>query len=344
MIYSFLKEKTLLVVIVFLTILASSCRKVDILKSPVNFPVAYVINGKSNSISLINLETNKLVESVEFKKGSWPHHIYSNSSKDKLVISLTGMDLSGGHAGHGGSANSFIIVLNATDFNVEGFLKTEVLAHNAIFVNNDSEIWVSQTGVIKVFDSESLKEIIEIQVGNGPLEITKNSDGNYIFVANGEDNTISVIEISTKTVVKTISVGIEPVGAWPGSNNKMYVDCEVSKQIFEIDGTSLDITDTIQLTFTPAYVNLNSLTGELWVSDAEFGGVHTYELISSQWVENGFLLTGLNAHAIGFNAAGDKAYITNQGAANVSVVDAVALTKIIDINVEKKPNGILIRE
>ena len=320
------------------------CRKVERLKDKVSFSAGYVINGKSNSISIINLETNKLVETSKFKKGSWPHHIYANTNKDKLIVSLTGTDLSGGHGGHGGGDNAYIILLNASDLKVDEFHKTETLAHNALFVNNDAEIWLSQTNEVKILNGKSLKELSSIQVGNGPLEITKNSGGNLVFVANGEDNTISVINIETKSVVKTIPVGDDPVGAWPGYNNKMYVDCESSKQIFEIDAVSLEVTDTIQLTYTPAYVNLNFLTGELWVSDAEFGGVHTYVLVSNQWIENGFLSTGSNAHAIGFNSGGSKAYVTNQGAATVTIIDVATFTKIIDISVEEKPNGILIIE
>jgi YVTN family beta-propeller protein len=347
MTYSILKEKIFLVVLICSTILVSSCRKVDRLKSDVNFPAAYVINGKSNSISVINLETNEVVESAQFKKGTWPHHIYPNSTKDKFVVSLTGMDLSGGHGGHDMAGNSYLLILEAKDLSVVAFEKTEEMAHNAMFINDGEEIWMPQmktSGEIKILDGKTPKEEASIQVGSGPLEMTINSGGNYIFVANGEDNTISVIDIATKTVVKTINVGNEPVGAWPGSNNKMYVDREISKQIFEIDAVTLEITDTIQLTFTPAYVNLNALTGELWVSDAEFGSVHTYEIISNQWVENGNLVTGSNAHAIGFNSTGNKAYITNQNAATVSVIDAVTLTKIIDIAVGEKPNGILIIE
>lgn len=343
-----MKVKIRLIVIMSVFGLAlQSCKKIDRLKTDINFPAAYVINGESNSISVINIETNSVVETAEFHKGSWPHHIYSNSSKDKLVISLTGVDLSGGHAGHGGAAKSFLIVLNAVNFEVEGFLKTDAVAHNAIFMNSDQEIWLPQmteNGEIKILNSKSLKEISSIGVGNGPLEITVNSTGNFVFVANGEDNTISIIDVATKTVTKTINVGIEPVGAWPGSNNKMYVDCEVSKQIFEIDATTLEITDTINLAYTPAYVNYNSLTTELWVSDAQFGGIHTYELISNQWVENGFLPTGDNAHAITFNTLNDKAYVTNQNSATVSVIDAVLLTKIADVVVGNKPNGILIIE
>jgi len=341
------KNKISITLSLFIVSFTMSCKKIDRLKSNVNFPAAYVINGESNSISIINLETNEVVETAEFHKGSWPHHIYSNSTKDELLISLTGVDLSEGHSGHSMASKSFIIVLDAANFKVKAFLKTDALAHNAIFVNDDQEIWLPQMGAngeIKILNSKTLKEISSIQVGNGPLEITLNAAGNYVFVANGEDNTVSVIEVATKTIVKTINVGIEPVGAWPGSNNKMYVDCEVSNQIFEIDPITLGITDTINLAFTPAYANYNSLTSGLWVTDAQMGGIHTYELISNQWVENGFLLTGAGTHAVAFNAQNDKAYVTNQDGATVSIIDVVSLTKIIDVVVGNKPNGILIIE
>lgn len=328
-------------------LLTSGCRKVERLKDDIDFPAAYVINGKSNSISIINLETNDVAETADFKKGEWPHHIYANSSKDKVVISLTGMDLSGGHAGHGVAMDSYLIVLRASDLKVESFLKTDAMAHNALFMNDNTEIWMPQMedeGVIKIFDAESLKETGSIAVGAGPLELTISSNGNYAFIANGEGNSISVIDIASKTVTKTIPVGMEPVGAWPASNNKMYVDCEMSKEIFEIDAVTLEVTDTIDLAFTPAYVNYNSSTAELWVTDTEFGGVYSYEFIAGQWVEKSYLPTGTGAHAIAFNAAGDKAYITNQEAGTVSVIDATSFTKITDITVGEKPNGILLIE
>jgi YVTN family beta-propeller protein len=328
-------------------LIVTGCRKLTKPESDVNYPAAYVINGEGNSISIIQLATSAVVETADFKKGSWPHHIYCNASKDKLVISLTGMDLSGGHAGHGGGENSYLLVVNPADLKTEAFLKTEEMAHNAIFMNNDEEIWLPQMrddGIIRILDAKSLKEISTIAVGASPLELTKNSANTYAFVANGADHTVSVIDIASKTVIKTISVGMEPVGAWPGSNNKMYVDCELSKAVFEIDGATLEITDTISLSYTPAYVSYNAVTAELWVSDAEAGGVHTYELVSGQWVENNYLATGANTHAIAFNSAFDKAYVTNQGAANVSVIAVNTFTKIMDIPVGQKPNGIVIIE
>lgn len=336
-------------IIFFLPILFTSvaCKKVKPLENAIDFPAAYVVNGKSNSLSIIDISNDDVVAIAEFRKGTWPHHISTNSTKDKLVVSLVGIDLSDGHAGHHAASDSYLIVLEASTLKVLSFIQTDEVAHNAIFMNNDSEIWLPQMkdeGVVLKLNAKNLKEIGSISVGAGPLEITKDVNGTYAFVCNGEGNSISVINASTSAVIKTINVGAEPVGAWPASNNKMYVDCEVSKEIYEIDVTTLTITDTIDLDFTPAYVAFNSANSELWVSDAENGGVHNYELVSGHWAELSFTSTGEGAHAIAFNNAQTKGYITNQTSNTVSVVDASTFLKLIDIAVENKPNGILILE
>lgn len=328
-------------------ILGVSCRKVKPLKDEIDFPVAYIVNGESNSLSIINLDTEEQVEVVEFNKGTWPHHINTNSTKDKLVISLVGTDLSGGHAGHNTGTESYLIVLQSSNLKVLAFTKTEYVGHNAIFMNNDEEIWLPQMtddGVVLKLNSANLKEIGSIAVGAGPLEITKDVNGVYAFVCNGEGNSVSIINSSTSELVKTITVGTEPVGAWPASNNKMYVDCEVSKEIYEIDAASLEITDTIDLNYTPAYVAYNSVTSELWVTDAQNGGIHHYELIAGEWSEISFLATGSGAHAVTFNASQTKAFVTNQTANTVSIIEATTFLKLKDVAVQNKPNGILILE
>ena len=54
------------------------------------------------------------------------------------------------------------------------------------------------------------------------------------------------------------------------------------------------------------------------------------------------MVTGLDAHAIAFTNDGQTAYVTNQGAGTVSIVDVAARTKRRDVAVGKKPNGIVL--
>jgi len=58
----------------------------------------------------------------------------------------------------------------------------------------------------------------------------------------------------------------------------------------------------------------------------------------NSWMKHGELSTGAGAHAIGFN--GSYAYVTNQLANTVSVVNPVSHIVVKTLNVGKKPNGI----
>ena len=51
-----------------------------------------------------------------------------------------------------------------------------------------------------------------IQVGNAAHGIVISKDGKKAFVTNSDDNTVSVIDLKTKTVVRTIPVGVDPNG------------------------------------------------------------------------------------------------------------------------------------
>ncbi|MBK7988262.1 MAG: hypothetical protein IPK11_15445 [Ignavibacteria bacterium] len=52
---------------------------------------------------------------------------------------------------------------------------------------------------------------------NDARKVTFSYDGKTAFVCNGDDNTVSAIDVATKTVTKTIAVGANPVGAWTGA-------------------------------------------------------------------------------------------------------------------------------
>lgn len=51
-----------------------------------------------------------------------------------------------------------------------------------------------------------------------------------------------------------------------------------------------------------------------------------------------------DAHAIAFTKDVTIAYVSNQGAARVSVINVATLTKLKDITVGQKPNGIVLKQ
>ena len=61
-------------------------------------------------------------------------------------------------------------------------------------------------------------------LGNAPFGIAYDSVNDRIYVTNSDDNTVTVIDITTNTVIDTITVGIEPFDiAYSPDSQRMYV-------------------------------------------------------------------------------------------------------------------------
>jgi YVTN family beta-propeller protein len=215
----------------------------------INYPAAYVVNGTSSTLSVINLNTNEVADLIQLTDNlsgasnngggkflQYPHHIYLNPAKNQIAIAAPGMDLSEGHGtaevlAHSGTAK--VAILDAVKgINVK-LIEVPEMNHNAIYSPDGKEIWTSQMdekGKVLVYDANTYALKNTINVGKEPAEVTFSSDGSMAFVANGMDNSVSVINPNTKTVIATIPVGKNPVGAWTGSDNRMYVDNEDGKR------------------------------------------------------------------------------------------------------------------
>jgi YVTN family beta-propeller protein len=315
----------------------------------INYPAAYVVNGGSNNVSVIKLSDNTVSETIALNGATFPHHIYINPAKTKLAIAITATDLSGGHAGHAGAkAGLKVQIIDAITGMIDKEIALSKMPHNAIFNTIGTELWIGQMDTIQsqvlVYNTSDWTLKNTINVGKGLSEVTFSNDGAMAFACNTMDGTVTLIDANTKMMLTTLTVGADPVGAWSASNNKMYVDNEASQTISEISVSSMTVTSSINLGFKPGYVAYHTSSGELWVSDATNGKVVYYTLISGVWTIQGNIITGADAHAITFNSDGKKAFITNQGARSVSVIDVASHIVTQTIIVGTKPNGIVIKE
>src|SRR5450759_1144192 len=81
---------------------------------PVNYDALYVVNGASNSLSVINASTDKVEKTINLGtpgtmmgggmmnanstfNNMWPFHISLSPDKSKLAITEPGMDFNGGY-------------------------------------------------------------------------------------------------------------------------------------------------------------------------------------------------------------------------------------------------------
>lgn len=346
-----LKAKILSVslIISFLSIFINGCSEDQIINQPgssdIDYNAGYIVNGESNSISVIDLATNQVKSSIALTNLMWPHHINMNSTKTKISIGVPGIDLSGGHGGHGNGMGK-IAVLDAKTGNILATKDLPHINHNSIFSPDGTEIWTAladSMGMVYVYNSENLNLKDSIMVGNMPLEVTFSSDGSMAFVANSMSDNVTAIDAMNKSVMATISVGMMPIGAWTGANNKMYVDNEMGQSISVINVATMSVEETVVLGFTPGMAAYNPQMNELWVTNEDMGTVEIFHRMGNEWHPKANIATGNGAHAISFSSDGMTAYVTNQLGGTVSVINVSTRTKTSDITVGTKPNGILLR-
>ena len=318
----------------------------------VDYPAAYIVNGEDATVSVVKLSTNEVTGTIELMgSGSdmimWPHHI--SSHQNHLAIGVPGMDLSAGHSGLNTSGmDGKLLVIDAMNGSIVKNINLPLMNHNSIYSPNGNEIWVPQMdmdGKVLVYNASTNALMNTITVGMMPAELTFSFDGTKAYVANGDDDNVTIIDTATKAVLTTISVGDNPVGAWTGSNNKMYVDNEDGQSISVIDVATNSIDETISLGFMPGIASYNGSKNELWVSDPMNGKVHywTWDAGMNMWMHGSSFNTGAGAHAIAFTNDGNTAYVTNQTANTVSVVNTTNHSVTKTINVGRKPNGIVIK-
>lgn len=339
------------VIAIAITLLSiTSCKKdsSSSIEKNINYPAAYVVNGETSTISVIKLSDNSVSETIELMgSGSdmiiWPHHIYSH--QNHMSIGVPGMDLSAGHSGGMSGMKGRLVVMDAAKGTLIKNIELPMMNHNAVYSPDGKEIWTTQMdsmGTTLIYDANTFTLKNTIDVGDEPAEITFSADGTKAYVCNGMDNTVTIIDPVTKAVIQTVPVGINPVGAWPSSIGKMFIDNETSGTISVLNVAGNNVSATINLGFMPGYAAYHSASGELWVSNPMDGKVAYYmDMGGDNWMKHGEFSTGDGAHAIAFN--GNTAYVTNQMANTVSVVNATSHTTIKTIPVGKKPNGIVIK-
>lgn len=332
----------------------------------IDYPAAYVVNGESNTLSVIDLASHQVRETILLGRAAsgghsghtdhsstdagiqWPHHIYLSPDGTKLALGVPGMDMSNGHDGGMEGMTGRMVVLDSRTGVFAINQEVPEMNHNTIFSPDGKELWtalMTHPGKVLIYDANTMQLIKTLEVGPEPAEVTFSADKQYAFTANGHGNSVTVIRVSDKSIVKTIPVGEDPVGAWPGADNRMYVDNEKGKSISVIDVATLSVVETIPLDFTPGYAAYNHQLNELWVSTAGSTGnkVVVFHRMNAGWMKDREIITGADAHAIAFTKDGQTAYVTNQGANTVSVIDAKSHIKQKDIPVGKKPNGLVIR-
>ena len=108
------------------------------------------------------------------------------------------------------------------------------------------ELYISCWGCdkIKILNTQTNKFLGEIQVGDNPNELLLTKNGNYLFVANANDNSVSVIDVRQRKVLETLNAALYPdAPAGSTSNGLALSGDEKTLYIANADNNCLAVFD-----------------------------------------------------------------------------------------------------
>jgi YVTN family beta-propeller protein len=270
----------------------------------------YVANYYSNTVSVINVKTNK---SDIINVVSRPSAVAVNPTTNKIYV-----------ANH--DSNSVSIIDGNTDKIVKNV--TVGIGPKGVAVNPTTNmVYVADQGnnTVSVIDGNTNTLVKNVSLGHSPSNggIAVNPRTNTVYIANGRDNIVSIIDGNTNTVVKNVTVGRGPGQVAVNSHtNRIYVTNFDSDTVSIIDGNTNTVVKNVTVGHLPVGIAVDLKSDTIFVSN-KGSKIHGTISILDGKEETVIrtLLAGNTPISIAIDSKADKVYVLNQGDATISVIN-----------------------
>jgi YVTN family beta-propeller protein len=164
----------------------------------------YASGGNDNLILQYNIINNKLVVADTFKIGT----------KKKELLSPTGIEVDDEqqllYVVTKENNTLYIVSLQTKEIIFQTKLDGE--AYACLLSPDKNTLYISCWGCDKIilFDTKLKTISNSIAVGDNPNEIILNKKGTHLFVANANDNSVSIIDLKTQIVIETLNAALYP--------------------------------------------------------------------------------------------------------------------------------------
>ncbi|MEO3756666.1 beta-propeller fold lactonase family protein [Mycobacterium sp. B14F4] len=163
--------------------------------------------------------------------------------------------------------------------------------------------------------------------------------GDKAYVANQGSGTVSVIDTTTGTLIKTITVGNRPTGVVASPDaTKVYVTNGWSNTVSVIDTSTNTVTATISVGSGPVAAAISADGSRLYVVNASGNNVSVVDTATRKVITT----IGVGAFPYGAALDGTRLYVNNRNANTVSVIDTTTSTVISTIPVGGYPSSVAV--
>ncbi|MEM9064493.1 MAG: YncE family protein [Planctomycetota bacterium] len=193
-----------------------------------------------------------------------------------------------------------------------------------------------------LFDRSTGDEVARLDVGEGPHEVAVSPDGNTAVVCNyGQDtpgNTLSVMDIPTQRVVRTIPLGrhTRPHGIVYMGDERVTVTAEGSRRLLVVNVTSGIIEAAIGTEQETSHmVATTPDASRAFVANIRSGTVSAIDLTERELIE--IIETGAGAEGVDVSPDGAEVWISNRAADTVTILDAQTLEELAEFHAPSFP-------
>lgn len=193
-----------------------------------------------------------------------------------------------------------------------------------------------------LIDLKSQKSFATLPTGDGPHEVAVSENGKTAVVtnygrANWPGNSLTVIDIAAKKVIKTITLDYKaPHGIEFISEDQLLVTCEGSKKLIQVNLNSGQVEKAIDTDQETSHMVVYApLSKKAFVANIRSGSVSVIDL-ENDTLEK-IIKTGEGAEGTALSADGRTVWITNRSADTVTVIDVFTLETVHEFSSEKFP-------
>lgn len=198
----------------------------------------YVSGGNDNIILVYPIVKNKLLDADTIKLGEkWPNKISPTGiavdDQSQLLYTVT-------------KENNSLYIVNLKNKSILKQLDLGAEAYDCLLSPDKKSLYISLWGADEVAVYDVQKGIItsKIKTENHPNELCLNKKGNILFVANANDNSVSVIDTKAKKVLENIATSLFPNHLTGSTTNGLALsDDEKTLFIANADNNCLAVFD-----------------------------------------------------------------------------------------------------
>jgi gliding motility-associated-like protein len=232
--------------------------------TPVSSPLAYVTNAALNNVSVINVTTNAIVNTINTALAPQAVAISADGSRAYIVD----------------ETSSAVSVFNALTSLVIATIPVDYDGPTGIAVSPDgSRIYVTNftggNGNVTVINTSTYYIIDQIILTNTPWGITVSQDGTRLYVTmhdDGDVNALVVIDAKTDTIIQNITVGRSPSGVVTSpAGDRLFVANTVAGTVSVINTATFSVIATVPVGQSPVGLAVSPDGSRVYVSCTGFG-------------------------------------------------------------------------